>query len=102
MFHENRLPVNLRVAARKVDIARALNLEDENEIAAAVEEISHVLYSPWLVFRHVDRLASEAKQRQALQRLTKVPNPTIALIDQQDARVANRIALHLPGALSFR
>jgi hypothetical protein len=76
-------------------------LEDENEIAAAVEEISHALYSALLVFRHVDRLASEAKQRQALQRLTKAPNPTIALIDQQDARVANRIALHLPRRVEF-
>src|SRR5438105_142523 len=96
MFHEKTLPTIRRVAARKDDVSRALSLEDEAEITAAVEEISHVLYSALLIFRHVDRAASEAKQRQALQRLAKARNPTIAVIDEQDARVANRIALHLP------
>ena len=96
MFHETKLPSIRRVATRRVEIAKALNLDDETEITAAVEEIVHVMYSALLVFRQVDRLQSEAKQRQALQRLAKVPNPTMSLIDQQDARVANRIALHLP------
>ena len=96
MFHEATLPSIHRVAARRAELALALSLEDESEITAAVEDLSHVLYSALLVFARVDRLASEAKQRQALQRLAKVPNPTMALIDQQDARVANRIALHLP------
>ena len=96
MFHKDRLPVMPRVAARKVDIARALNLEEENEIAAAVEEMSHVLYSALVILRHVDRLASEARQRQDLWRLAKAHEPTMALIEQQDARVIDRIALHLP------
>jgi hypothetical protein len=96
MFDEKKLPSIHRIGARRVEIARALDLDDESEITAAVEEISHVLYSALLVLRQVDCLASEAKQRKALQRLSKVRNPTIALLDQQDARVANRIAPHLP------
>ena len=98
MFHETKLSVIHRVATRRVEIARALaiDLKDENEIAAAVEEISHVIYSALLVLRQVDRLASEAKQRQALQRLLKAPTLSLALLDSEDARVANRIASHLP------
>jgi hypothetical protein len=96
MFHETKLPSIRRVDTQRVELAQALNLDDESEIATAVEDISHVIYSALLVFREVDRLASEAKQRQALQRLLKAPTLTLALLDKEDARVVNRIALHLP------
>ena len=66
MLHEKDLPSIHRVAVRRVEIAHALNLKDESEITAAIEEINHVLYSALLVFRQVDRLASEAKQGQVL------------------------------------
>ena len=96
MFHETKLVSIHRVATRRVELALALGLEEESEITAAVEELSHVLYSALLVLAEVDCLASEAKQRQALRRLANAPNPTMALVDQQDARVVNRVASHLP------
>lgn len=96
MFHETMLPSIHRVAIRRAELALALSLGDESEITAAVEELSHVLYSALLVLAEIDRLASEATQRQALRRVAKALNPTMALVDQQDARVANRIASHLP------
>ena len=52
MFHENKLPVIRRVAARKIDIARAPNLEDENE-------------SKGVIFRSGSSPASEATVQQA-------------------------------------
>jgi len=41
MFHDTKLPLIHRVATRRVEIAQALNLEDESEVAAAIEDISH-------------------------------------------------------------
>jgi len=96
VFHDTKLPSIHRVAIRRVEIAKALHLEDESEVTGAIEDLSHAIYSALLVFRQVDRLASEAKQRQTLRRLSKVRKPTMALLDQQDARVENRIASHLP------
>ena len=51
-----KLPSIYRVAIRRAEIAHALNLEDESEITAATEELSHVLHSALLVLRQVDRL----------------------------------------------
>jgi hypothetical protein len=96
MFHVTNVSSIHRIAIRRAEIAHALSLDDESEITAAIEDVSHVVYSAWLFFREVDRLASEAKQRQALQRLLRAPTLMLALLNSEDARVANRIASHLP------
>ena len=96
--HRPPLPAFARLLSLRHDaIADALDLNDPEEIGAAISDLDYFLTLAWTFLRDVDRNASIPRQRIELKRLLRSPRFDAATMHSLDPALANRIGCYLDG-----